>query len=64
MRRDSRRVKVVIENSTTHEVRTVNFTLTTLTNDCRSTIPPKERVVIIRRTPSLKRLSKVRVKVI
>lgn len=64
MRRTSQRVKVVIENSTTSEVRTVNFTLTTLISDCPLTIPPKERVVMVRRVPSWKRLSKVRVKVI
>ena len=64
MRRTSRRVRVVIENSTTGEVRTVNFTLTTLINDCRFTVPPKERVVIIRRMLSPNELAKVRVKVI
>jgi hypothetical protein len=60
----SKRVSVVIEKPTTGEVRTFNFTLTILDSDCPRTNPVRQKVVIIRRVPSWKRLSKVRVKVI
>jgi hypothetical protein len=60
----SKRVKVVIKNPTTGEVRTFKFTVTILDSDCPGPIPLRQRVVIIRRMPSWKRLPKVRVKVI
>ena len=60
----SKRVKVVIENPTTGEVRTFKFTVTILDRDCPQTNPGRQRVFTIRRVPSWRRLSKVRVKVI
>jgi hypothetical protein len=60
----SKRVNVVMENSTTGEVRTFNFSVTILDSDCPQTNPVRQRVVIVRRVPSWKRLSKVRVKVL
>ena len=60
----SKRVKVVFRNPTTGEVRTFKFTVTILDSDCPGTNPGSQKVVIIRRVPNWKRLSKLRVKVI
>ncbi len=60
----SKRVKVVIENPTTGEVRTFKFILTIPDIDCPRSNPGRPRVVTIRRMPSWKGLTKVRVKVI
>jgi hypothetical protein len=64
MRRKSQRIKVVIENSTTGEKRTVNFILMTPAGDYSQTNQREESAIIIRRMPGWKRLSKVRVEVI
>lgn len=49
----SKRVKVVIENPTTGEIRTFNVTLTILDSDCPRSDPHRQRVVIIRRAAEL-----------
>lgn len=60
----SKRVKLVIENPTTGELRTFKFPITILDSDCHQTNPVRQRVIIVRRLQSWKRLTKVRVKVI
>ena len=60
----SKDVKVQFKNPATGEVRTFKLDLTTLASDCPRASLLKERVVIIRRMLSSKRLSRVRVKVI
>jgi hypothetical protein len=59
-----KRVKVVIENPTTGDVRTFKSNRTTPASDCPRTNPLKQRVVIIRRRLSWKKLSKLRLKLI
>jgi len=60
----SERVKLQLEDPTTGKVRTLEFTLPTLTRDCSQSNPLKQRVIIIRRKPRLKKLTKMRVKVL
>jgi hypothetical protein len=60
----SKRVTVQLEDSATRKVRTLKLTLPTLVSDCPRTNPVRQSVVIIRRVPSWKKLTKVRVKVI
>jgi len=57
-------VKLVIENPTTGEIKTLEFTLPRLTNDCPETNQHRQRVVVIRRRLSWKKLSKLPKKII
>lgn len=59
----SKRVKVVIKNSTTGAMRILNVAVTTPTNDNSPTTPPAQRVVIVRGMPSLEKLIKALLKV-